>query len=179
MTSPADAIRDAVQSVTREWAKQRKAEERNRNAIFNRRLRLLRSERVTLREAAFEVMEKSYLRASDNSRLPTKPRQIMYVARPHILEMTGDRVLNSSYFSQTLLIDYMEEYDYDHWDIIWDARGHFSRSAHWKSGNISVSARPSEHQAATSIWISRFRQAVPNTGSATYSLSRRKASTQS
>jgi hypothetical protein len=36
MTSPADAIRNSVRSVTKDWAKQRKAEERNRNAAFNR-----------------------------------------------------------------------------------------------------------------------------------------------
>jgi hypothetical protein len=124
-TSPAAAIRDAVQSVTKDWARQRKAEERNRSAIFNRRLRLVRSERVTLRDVAFEVMEASYLKASDDSRLPVKPRQVMYCSRPYILKKTGQRELNGSYFSQTLLVDYMEEYDCDHWDIIWDARGHF------------------------------------------------------
>jgi hypothetical protein len=125
MSSPAEAIRNAVQFVTKDWAKQRKAEERNRNAIYHRRFRLMRSERVTLREAAFEVMEEAYFKASGNGTLPTKPRQIMYAARPHILEITGERELSGSYFSQTLLIDYMEEYDCDHWDVIWDARGHF------------------------------------------------------
>jgi hypothetical protein len=124
-SSPAAAIREAVQSVTKDWARQRKAEERNQNAKFNRRLRLVRSERVTLRDVAFEVMEQAYLKASDDSRLPTKPRQIMYAARPHILTTTGQMELSGSYFSQTLLVDYMEEYDCDHWDIIWDARGHF------------------------------------------------------
>jgi hypothetical protein len=125
MTSPADAIKSAVQSVTKDWAKQKKAEERNRNAVFNRRLRLVQSHRVTIREVAFEVMDQAYRKASDNGTLPTKPRQIMYAARPEILTRTGETELNSSYFSQTLLIDYMEEYDCDDWDIIWDARGHF------------------------------------------------------
>ena len=36
MTAPVDAIKSTVQSVTKDWAKQRKAEERNRNAAFNR-----------------------------------------------------------------------------------------------------------------------------------------------
>ena len=125
MTSPANAIRGAVQSVTKDWAKVRKAEERNRNAAFNRRARLVRSYRMTLREAAFEVMEEAYLAASDAGSLPVKPRQIMYAARPKILTMTGDDELSDSYFSQTLLIDYMEEHDCSDWDIIWDARGHF------------------------------------------------------
>ena len=41
MTSPADAIRSAVQSVTKDWAKQRRAEERDRNAALNRQIRLM------------------------------------------------------------------------------------------------------------------------------------------
>ena len=80
MTSPTDAIRGAVRSVTKDWAKQRKAEERNRNAALKRRIRLMPSYRVTLREAAFEVMEVAYLAASDGGSLPVKPRQIMYAA---------------------------------------------------------------------------------------------------
>src|SRR5262249_54392732 len=113
MTAPADAIKDAVRSVTKDWAKQRKAEERSRHAESNRRLRLVHTARVTVREAAFEVMKAAYMKASDNGSLPTKPRQIMYAARPTILAMTGEPDLSGSYFSQTLLIDYMEEYDCD------------------------------------------------------------------
>jgi hypothetical protein len=128
MTSPADAINNAVRGVTKDWAKQRKAEERNRNAAFNRRHRLVRSARFTIRDAAFHVMEESYLAAADGGprgMLPVKPRQIMYAARPKILQMTGEVEFKDSYFTQGLLIDYMEEYDCDDWDITWDARGHF------------------------------------------------------
>jgi len=129
MTSPGAAITSAVRSVTKDWARQRKAEERNRNAVSYRRMRLVRSDRTTLREAAFDVMEDAYSHASDggpHGRLPVKPRQIMYVARPEILRRTGRESLDGQYFSQTLLIDYMEEYDCSDWDIIWDARGHFT-----------------------------------------------------
>jgi hypothetical protein len=126
MTSPADAIKGAVRSVTKDWARQRRAEERDRNAAFNRRYRLVRSARTTIREAAFEVMEAAYREASDNGSLPVKPRQIMYKARPKILAMTGEVELSGNYFSQTLLVDYMEEYDCSAWDIVWDARGHFT-----------------------------------------------------
>jgi hypothetical protein len=125
MSSPADAIKGAVRSVTKDWAKQRKAEERDRHAALGRRYRLVRSARVTIRDAAFEVMEEAYLAASDNGSLPVKPRQIMYAARPKILRMTGEVELSGSYFSQRLLVDYMEEYDCSDWDVIWDARGHF------------------------------------------------------
>jgi hypothetical protein len=70
-------------------------------------------------------MEDAYLEASDGGALPVKPRQIMYRARPYILEETGEASLDGQYFSQTLLIDYMEEYDCSDWDVVWDARGHF------------------------------------------------------
>jgi hypothetical protein len=125
-TTPVDAIRNAVCGVTKDWAKTRKAEERSRNARFNRRLRLMPSSRVTMRDVAFDVMEDAYLAASDNGTLPAKPRQIMYAARPEILRRTGEEALGGSYFSQTLLVDYLEEYDCSAWDIVWDARGHFA-----------------------------------------------------
>jgi hypothetical protein len=123
--SQADAIRNAVRGVTKDWAKTRKAEERSQYAGFDRRFRLISSSRVTLREVAFDVMEDAYLAASDHGTLPTKPRQIMYAARPEILARTGEETLSGSYFSQTLLIDYMDENDCSDWDIVWDARGHF------------------------------------------------------
>lgn len=130
MTSPAEAITSAVRSVTKDWARQRKAEERNWNAALHRRARLVRGHRTTLiREVAFDVMEEAYFYASDGGprgRLPVKPRQIMYAARPEILRSTGQPSLNGPYFLQALLIDYMEEHDCSDWDIIWDARGHFA-----------------------------------------------------
>jgi hypothetical protein len=122
--TPVDAIKSAVRSVTKDWAKVRKAEERKRSAASDRRYRLVRSSRTTIREAAFEVMDDAYLEASGGGTLPVKPRQIMYRARPYILKRTGEADLNRQYFSQTLLIGYMEEYDCADWDIIWDARGH-------------------------------------------------------
>jgi hypothetical protein len=151
---PASAIVGAVRAVTKDWAKQRKAEERDRSAAFNRRLRLVRSDRTTRRTAAFYVMEKCYLIASDGGprgRLPVKPRQIMYVARPRILRLTGRDSLDGQYFSQVLLNDYMEAHDCADWDIIWDARGHFAEPhtgcevplGTWRSDNTSGSAHPS------------------------------------
>ena len=123
--NPADAIRSAVQAVTKDWAKQRRKEERNRSAIANRHARLVHCRGMFLRQAAFEVMQEAYLAASDNGRLPVKARQVMYAARPKILELTDKDHLDDAYFTQTLLPDYMEEYDCSDWDIVWDARGTF------------------------------------------------------
>jgi hypothetical protein len=47
----------------------------------------------------------------------------MYAARPHIEERTG-KPLKDTYFTQTLLPDYIAENDVN-WDVVYDDRGHF------------------------------------------------------
>jgi len=124
----AASITDAVEGVTKAWAKQRKAEERSAGALARRYDRMLRSDRFTIREAAWVAMKNAYMKASDNGRLPTRPRQIMYAARPEILELTGKDTLDDRYFTQDLLPDYvaMNPEECRDWDIVWDARGHFT-----------------------------------------------------
>jgi hypothetical protein len=124
--SPADAILGLTKSVTKDWTKQRKAEERNASAAGARMTRMIRSQRMTIKEAAFQVMEEAYDKASAGGSLPVNPRQIYYAARRSILLETGRDALESGYFLQTLLPAYMAEYDCDNWDLIWDARGHFT-----------------------------------------------------
>ncbi len=121
-----DAIIGAVQGVTKKWAKQRKAEEREASAKLNRRYAMTRIYRVTVKDAAWEVMEEAYLKASANGTLPALARQIMYAARGHI-QRTADRALGKKfdqYFCQTLLPDYIEATGVD-WNVVFDARGHF------------------------------------------------------
>src|SRR5262249_34244197 len=79
-----------------------------------------------LSEAANEVMREAYLKASDNNTLPATARQIFYVARPLIEEQT-DRELQYSYFTQTVLPNYISEHATQcaDWDVIYDDRGHF------------------------------------------------------
>jgi hypothetical protein len=84
---------------------------------------------MTIKDAAYEVMEEAYLKASDNEggpRLPAKARQIMYAARPQILEMTGRKGFSDNYFIQTLLPDFMSDNEEltGNWDVVYDARGH-------------------------------------------------------
>ena len=75
-------------------------------------------------------MEKAYLKASDGGKLPAKARQIMYAARPKILAMTGKDEFNDHYFTQNLLVDYVNEHleRCANWDLVWDARGNFSEA---------------------------------------------------
>jgi hypothetical protein len=122
----ADTITGLVKTTTRKWTKQRKAEERSAAASMRRRDALVRSCRMTVRQAAFNVMEDAYMKASANGTLPAAARQIMYAARGAIQEMTG-RKLNDQYFTQTLLPDYMDEHSSATagWDVVFDARGNF------------------------------------------------------
>lgn len=120
------AIFDAVRSVTGAWARQRKAEERETARIWRRRDALVRSRRMTVREAASRIMPQAYLKASSNGTLPAHARQIMYAARAEIQRLAG-RMLDDQYFTQQLLPDFMNEHPEvtAPWDVVFDARGHF------------------------------------------------------
>lgn len=126
-TAIVEAIQNAVKSVTRTWANQQKKEERKSKAECNRRQVMTRSSTMTLKEVAWEVMETAYLKASNHGQLPANVRQIMYAARPYILERTGNDNLDSKYFTQTLLPDYIRDHSEQtmNWDVVYDMRGHF------------------------------------------------------
>jgi hypothetical protein len=118
-----DDIRDAFKKVTADWTKQKKAEEREPRMRAYRGQRLAREGRdIFIKEAAEEVMEAAYMAASANDTLPATARQVMYAARPEIQKLTG-RNLDDSYFTQTLLPDYIRDNDLD-WNVVYDERGH-------------------------------------------------------
>ena len=121
-----DAIIGAVQGVTKKWQKQRKQEERQSSSYTNRMYAMTRRYHVSQREAAWQVMEEAYMKASNNGLLPAHARQIMYAARPQIQQMADKQIGKGfdKYFSQTLLPDYMEEKGVD-WNVVFDARGNF------------------------------------------------------
>jgi hypothetical protein len=157
-----DAIIGAVQGVTKKWAKQRKREEREASARLNRRYAMLRYRHTTIAEAASQIMETAYLKASANGRLPAHARQIMYAARGHI-QRVADRDLGQrfdQYFSQNLLPDYIEHHGVD-WNVVFDARGHFHEPHTGKEvplGTLQVRdylARVGRHQVgdiAFNVW---------------------------
>jgi DNA topoisomerase VI subunit B len=166
------AIRELVEALTKEWRAQRKREEKEATREQERRDRLSRasSKSVSFKDAAHEVMESSYLKASDDGKLPTKARQIMYVARPKILAMTGKDTLRDEYFTQTLLVDYMNEHPDQcaSWDVIWDARGTFKEPHTGKQvplGTLEVrqylGERPVFAKAALNV---RFNDNFPTCG---------------
>jgi hypothetical protein len=125
MSSVADRLKNSVLNVTKDWAKQRKAEERRASAQANREARLTRASYYNFKAAAFEIMEEAYMKASANGTLPASARQVMYQARPFIQDMMGGQQLDDQYFCQQLLPDYIDEHGVD-WDITYDDRGHFT-----------------------------------------------------
>ena len=92
---------------------------------------------LSQKEAAAQVMEAAYLAASANGTLPATARQVMYAARPKIEELTSGRRLDDQYFCQTLLPDYMDEHGVD-WDVVFDARGHFTEPHDGKIVNLGT-----------------------------------------
>jgi hypothetical protein len=87
-----------------------------------------RPKKITIKKAAWQIMEEAYLNASDNGdneRLPANARQVMYAARPYILKTTGLESFGSNYFTQTLLPEYLEAHpeQTQNWDVVFDARG--------------------------------------------------------
>ena len=122
----AERLKDAVRKVTKDWAKQRKAEERHASALAHRRQHLVpASAYYNFKSAAYEVMEQAYLAASANGMLPALARQVMYQARPIIQDKMGGQQLNDQYFCQQLLPNYIAEFSVD-WDVVYDDRGHFT-----------------------------------------------------
>jgi hypothetical protein len=127
--SSAAPLRGIIKGATEKWAKQRKAEERDDSARLRRDDRLVKYDRpTTFKDAASRVMLQAYMKVSGNNTLPANPRQIMYAARAEILNITGKDHLDSQYFCQTLLPDFIREHSATcaGWDICWDDRGHFS-----------------------------------------------------
>ena len=125
---PRDLANDIIGLVregTKKWTKTRKAEERSPSARFYRASRMTRERGVSFKEAAAEIMEEAYNHVSGGGELPANARQIMYAARGHIQKVTG-REIESKYFTQTLLPDYLEEHADLFWDVVYDARGHFT-----------------------------------------------------
>lgn len=122
----ADDIRKGLTKSLANFTKQRKAEEKHASAGRWRMSRMTEVRGMYLTEAANEVMRECYMKASDNNQLPATARQIFYVARPLIEERT-DKPLQYSYFSQTLLPNYIATHHDEcrKWDVVYDDRGHF------------------------------------------------------
>ena len=87
----ADSVAKAVSKVIKPWVGIKKHADREQRAAAARLKEQYfrgRSSRVTIRDAAFEVMPDAYLKASGGGQYPATARQVMYAARPAIQERT-------------------------------------------------------------------------------------------
>jgi len=120
-----DDLGSALKKVGGKWKKAKRHADKNDRVTAPRmhRMRYYTEPKESIRGVAFEVMESAYMKASSNGKYPANARQIYYAARPEILKRLDKDELNSQYFTQTLLKDYLEERR-PSWDVVWDARGH-------------------------------------------------------
>jgi hypothetical protein len=95
-----------TQAVTKPWTKQIKAEERGRRSRASREY--IYSDRVNFTDVAHDILPAGYAHASGNGRYTVDKRQFYYAVRDKFFELTG-REIKADYFSQTLLIQYMNQ----------------------------------------------------------------------
>jgi hypothetical protein len=132
-----EAITSAVTKAAGKWTATKKSEERHPSYVSYRRVRMTAARGLSQKDAAAQVMGEAYMAASTNGTLPANARQVMYAARPKIETLTSGRRLDDQYFCQTLLPDYMEEHGVD-WDVVFDARGHFTEPHDGKIVNLGT-----------------------------------------
>jgi hypothetical protein len=106
MTINADDILAVTKSVTKEWTKQRKAEEKGRRSRATRQY--VYSDRVDFTDVAMTILPDGYAHASGNGKYTVDKRQFYYSVRDQFLAHTG-REITADYFSQTLLVKYMNQ----------------------------------------------------------------------
>ncbi|MBI4326842.1 MAG: hypothetical protein HY674_16500 [Chloroflexi bacterium] len=135
-------IKDAVVAVTKDWAKIQRQEIRDRNAADRARERMFRPSRWkrTIKEIAWDNMGKVDANVGGDGRFPAAARQLMYAMHPIVLaELSGEN-FSDQYFTQNLLPAFMQENREltSDWDVVFDARGHFSEPHEGKTFGIGT-----------------------------------------
>jgi hypothetical protein len=135
-SSTAADIIGVIREGTKKWTRTVKAEERVPASRSYRYARMTRGRGVSFKEAAAQIMPGAYRKVSGDGALPANARQMMYAARPHIQQVTGNP-LNADYFTQVLLPNYLNETGVA-WNVVYDARGHFNEPHDGKSFGIGT-----------------------------------------
>ena len=95
-----------TRAVTKEWTKQRKAEERGRSRYTRK---YVYSERVNFTDVAPEILPAAYQHASGDGQYSVAQRQLYYSSREAFREHTG-RDIDYKYFSNTLLRQFLNQH---------------------------------------------------------------------
>ena len=122
MSVSKDDILSVTHSVTKEWTRQRKAEERGRRSRESRQY--VYSDRVNFTAVAEKILPAAYERVSGGGMYSVAKRQLYYETRQQFQRLTG-REISANYFSQNLLVKYLNTHpETASWKITADARGH-------------------------------------------------------
>lgn len=121
MTITAKDILGVTKAVTKEWTKQRKAEDRGRRSLSSREY--MYSSRVNFSDVARAILPGAHAHASGDGQYTVSRRQLYYACREKFRQQTG-REIEYAYFSGTLLVQYMNRHpETDSWKVTADARG--------------------------------------------------------
>ena len=86
--SLADDLIEAVKGVTKRWQKQKRAEIKDNRAAARRQEAMNRSRKVSLKDAAFEIMEEAYLRG-ERQQYAARQCSADHVRRPRLTSRSG------------------------------------------------------------------------------------------
>jgi hypothetical protein len=117
--SLADDILSITTKVTKEWTRQRKAEEHGRRSRSSRAY--VYSDRVCFTDVMDRILPGAYAHAS-GGRYSVSKRQLYYACREEFKAKTG-RGLEYAYFANTLLVQYLNRHTGLGWKITADPRG--------------------------------------------------------
>jgi hypothetical protein len=121
MTFSAADIIEATRKVTKEWTKQRKAEEKGSRTRQSREY--VYSDRVCFTDVAGDILPGAYAHASGDGRYTVSKRQLYYACREKFKERT-DHELDYGYFANTLLVQFMNRRPQTSaWKVTADPRG--------------------------------------------------------
>jgi hypothetical protein len=122
MSINATDILAATAKVTKDWTKQRKAEERSSRAYHNRQY--IYSGRVYLTDVAAKILPGGYLHASGDGRYTVSKRNLFYAVREQFKQKTG-RELEWKHFVNTILVQFINRNPEitNPWKLTADPRG--------------------------------------------------------
>jgi hypothetical protein len=149
VTINASDILAVTRSVTKEWTKQRKAEERGSRSRHSRQH--VYSDRVNFTDIAHSILPGAYAHGSGGGRYTLPKRNFYYACREAFREKTG-REFTYEYFA-TLLVQYMNRHpDTNAWKVTADPRGNLtipnaSHEVRVPCGTLQIG----EHLRATAV----------------------------
>jgi hypothetical protein len=123
MAITADDIFDGIKAVTKEWTKQRRAEERGKSRLSRR---YLYSDRTCFTHVANKILPAAYAKASGDGQYTVSKRQLYYACREAFLLQTGSQ-LGYQYFAGDLLVQYLNRHpETASWKVTADPRGNLT-----------------------------------------------------